>query len=282
MPDHHSQRHQFPGVPLALGSAVLFGTVTPFSKVLLGSIQPVLLAGLMYLGAGVGLAALIFLRRAFGTHSSEAPLRRHDFPWLGAAILMGGVIGPVLLMLGLTHITAASASLLLNLEGLATMTIAWLVFSENVDRRLLIGAASIVSGAVLLSWQGQGVAADSGALLVAGACLAWGIDNNLTRRVAATDPVVIAMLKGLFAGIANIAIGCFYGAAIPPSSTLFASGIIGFLCIGFSLVMFVLALRHLGTTRTGAYYSLAPFIGALVAMAILGEPFSTKLLSQHC
>ncbi len=232
----------------------------------------------MYLGAGVGLAALIFLRRAFGTHSSEAPLRRQDFPWLGAAILMGGVIGPVLLMLGLTHITAASASLLLNLEGLATMTIAWLVFSGNVDSRLLIGAASIVSGAVLLSWQGQGVAADSGALLVAGACLAWGIDNNLTRRVAATDPVVIAMLKGLFAGIANIAIGYFYGAAIPPSSTLFASGIIGFFGIGFSLVMFVLALRHLGTARTGAYYSLAPFIGALVAMAILGEPFSTKLV----
>lgn len=179
---------------------MLFGAVAPLSKLLPGSINPFMLAGLMYFRAGVGLAAYRLLRGAFALTADEAPLRRTDMPWLAVAIGMGGVVAPLLLMFGLSHTTASSAALLLNMEGLATMTIAWIVFRENVDRRLLLGAFAILAGAVLFSWNGQGVSFDPGALLVIGACIAWGVDNNFTRRISATNPVDIAMLKGLIAG----------------------------------------------------------------------------------
>jgi len=144
----------WPGAPLAIASAVLFGASTPFAKLLLGDgISPWLLAGLLYLGSGIGLGIIYLGRRAVGLASAEAPLRRADMPWLALVVLSGGAIGPVLLMIGLTTTTASSTALLLNLESLATMVIAWVVFRENVDRRLLIGAAAILAGAVLLSWQ---------------------------------------------------------------------------------------------------------------------------------
>jgi drug/metabolite transporter (DMT)-like permease len=192
-------------------------------------------------------------------------------------ILFGGVLGPGLLMLGLARTTAASGALLLNLESLATMAIAWLAFRENVDRRLLLGALAIVAGAAVLSWTGQGVTFDAGAPLIAGACLAWGIDNNLTRRLSAADPVVLAMLKGLVAGVVNTGLAVALGAALPLAGTVAVAGVVGFLGIGVSLVAFVLALRHLGAARTGAYFALAPFIGALIAVAALGEPMTLQL-----
>lgn len=278
MKPFHSIEHLFPGVPLALGSAVLFGATPTVSKVLLETVNPLLLAGLLYLGAGIGLAILSLIRRLSGHAASEAPLHRTDLQWLAAAIVMGGIVGPVLLMLGLAMTTASSAALLLNLEGLATMAIAWLVFHENVDRRLLLGAGAILAGAVLLSWQGAGVNIDTGALLVAGACLAWGIDNNLTRKISAADPLTTAMLKGLVAGSVNIAIGLSAGAALPGALVAVTSGFVGFLGVGVSLVMFVLALRYLGTARTGAYYSLAPFIGAVLAIVWLSEPVTFNLI----
>jgi drug/metabolite transporter (DMT)-like permease len=203
----------------------------------------------------------------------------HDLPWLALAIVTGGIVGPVLLMWGLTLTSASSAALLLNLEGLATMGIAWLVYKENVDRRLLIGAFSILAGAVLLSWQGQGVAFSLGALLVAGACLAWGLDNNFTRKISAADPVMIAMVKGLVAGTVNIGLALAAGASLPAVPTISAAAAVGFFGIGLSLVLFILALRYLGTARTGAYFSLAPFIGALLAVALLNEPLTTRLLA---
>jgi len=210
--------------------------------------------------------------------AGEAQLARKDMPWLALAIGMGGIVAPVLLMFGLTLNTASSSALLLNLEGLATMAIAWLIYRENVDRRLLFGAFAILAGAVLLSWQGQGVAFNLGALLVAGACLAWGLDNNFTRKISATDPVVIAMLKGLVAGIVNVGLGLIAGASFPVMSIVAAAATAGFFAIGISLVMFILALRHLGTARTGACSSLAPFIGALLAVSVLGEPLTLKLV----
>jgi len=180
----------WPGVPLALISAALFGASTPFAKLLLGQgVSPWLLAGLLYLGSGLGLSIVWIARKAFSGASAEAPLRRADIPWLVAVILSGGAIGPILLMLGLAATPASTASLLLNLEGLATMAIAWLVFRENVDRRLLLGAAAILGGAVLLSWQGGPSTFGWATVAIAGACLAWGVDNNLTRRLSATDPV---------------------------------------------------------------------------------------------
>lgn len=270
--------HLWPGVPLALASAALFGALAPLSKLLLGAVGPFMLAGLMYLGAGLGLAAYRFFRGAFVEASGEAQLRRADLPWLAVAIAMGGVAAPVLLMLGLARTTASSAALLLNMEGLATMAIAWVVFRENVDRRLMVGAFAILTGAALLSWNGQGASLDSGSLLVIAACVAWGVDNNFTRNISAADPVVIAMLKGLIAGGVNVAIALMSGEAFPDAVAIAAAAVVGLLGVGVSLVMFILALRHLGSARTSAYFSLAPFIGATAAIILLGEPMTAKLL----
>jgi drug/metabolite transporter (DMT)-like permease len=205
-------------------------------------------------------------------------LKSADLPWLAAVVLFGGMLGPLLLMLGIARTDASSASLLLNLEGLATMVIAWVVFRENVDRRLLAGALSILAGAAVLSWRGRGFSVDGGSVFIVGACLAWGIDNNLTRKLSAADPVVTAMIKGLAAGAVNTAIAVANGAPLPSTATLLGSAILGFVAIGVSLVLFIRALRHLGTARTGAYFSLAPFIGALVAIVLLHEPVTPTLL----
>jgi drug/metabolite transporter (DMT)-like permease len=275
MSEPNSHAHLWPGVPLALGTAAMFGAAPPLCKLLLDSVNPFMLAGLLYLGAGAGLA---LYRLARGTSVGEAQLTARDMPWLALAIGAGGIVAPVLLMFGLSLNTASSSALLLNLEGLATMAIAWLVYRENVDRRLLLGAFAILAGAVLLSWQGEGVAFNLGAVLVAGACLAWGLDNNFTRRISATDPVVIAMLKGLVAGAVNVGLALAAGASFPPPSIVAVTAAVGFFGIGVSLVMFIVALRHLGTARTGAYYSLAPFIGALLAIAILGDAVTLKLV----
>jgi drug/metabolite transporter (DMT)-like permease len=263
------------GIAYALLSAALFGVSAPFAKLLLGEVSPWLLAGLLYLGSGIGLALVRLFRR-----SNEAGLSRRDLPWFGAAVLSGGVIGPVLLVFGLAQSSAAEASLLLNLESVLTLVIAWVVFRENVDRRLLVGAAAIVAGAVLLSWpKDVSVGFGWGPVLIAGACLAWAIDNNFTRKVSAADPMQIAMLKGLTAGIANVAIAFALGAPMPPVAALGGAGLLGFFSYGISLTLFVLALRDLGTARTGAYYALAPFIGAGAAIVFLGEPIGFAFMA---
>jgi drug/metabolite transporter (DMT)-like permease len=270
-----------PGILMALASAVLFGASTPLAKLLLGSVGPWLMAGLLYLGAGLGLSLVHLSRGALHLPAVEAPLRRSDMPWLGLVILAGGVLGPLLLMIGLVHTQAAEASLLLNLEGLATMGIAWIVFHENVDRRLLMGAFAILAGAFLLSWQGH-TSLQWGGVLIAGACLCWGIDNNLTRKLSSADPVQIAMLKGLVAGSVNFSLALWHGAMLPSAGIVATAGIVGFLGYGVSLALFVLALRYLGTARTGAYFSLAPFVGSLLAVVILDEPLSARLLVAGC
>ncbi|MCO6188289.1 DMT family transporter [Rhizobium sp. L1K21] len=274
--DHHAQR--LPGVPLALGAAVLFGASTPVSKLLIGYVDPWLLAGILYVGAGVGLAAVHWGRQLFRLENSEAPLQRADLPWLAAVVLFGGMLGPLFLMFGLSLTTAASGSLLLNLEGLATMAIAWIVFREHVDRWLLLGAAAILCGAVLLSWNGQALQLDAGGLLIALACLCWGIDNNLTRKLSSADPVQIAMIKGLVAGISNFALAWVAGAAMPSAGLIFSGALVGFLGIGVSLVMFMLGLRYLGTARTGAYFSLAPFIGAALSLVMFDETLTLQFV----
>lgn len=268
----------WPGAPLALISAVLFGASTPFAKLLLGDgVNPWLLAGLLYLGSGVGLAMLQLVKRLASVPQSEAPLRRADLPWLALVVLSGGVAGPVLLMLGLQSTAASSASLLLNLEGLATMVIAWTVFRENVDRRILIGALSILAGAIVLSWQGGPSGFGWGALLIAGACLAWGIDNNLTRKLSGADPVQITVVKGIAAGTINFVLAFAAGAHLPAPLALAGAAVLGFFAYGVSLVLFVFALRYLGSARTGAYFSTAPFIGAVLAIVVLSEPLNPRL-----
>jgi drug/metabolite transporter (DMT)-like permease len=263
------------GIFYALASAALFGASAPFAKILLGDASPWLLAGMLYLGSGLGLGAARLVWRG-----KEARLGKADLPWLAAAIIAGGICGPVLLMFGLAASTASAAALLLNLESVLTLGIAWVVFKEYVDLRLGIGAAAIVLGAVVLSWpSGRDLSLGWGPLLIAGACLAWAIDNNLTRKVSAADPSQIAMLKGLVAGAVNVAIAFALGADLPAAGTVASAAVVGFLGYGVSLSLFILALRHLGTARTGAYYSLAPFIGAAIAIPLLGEPVTIPFLA---
>ncbi len=270
----------WPGAPLAIASAVLFGASTPFAKLLLGDgLSPWLLAGLLYLGSGVGLGVVLLARELVGSPTAEAPLRQADLPWLALVVLVGGVVGPLLLMVGLGSTPASTTALLLNLEGLATMAIAWLVFLENVDRRLLVGAGAILAGALLLSWRGGPGGLGWGEAAIAGACLAWGIDNNLTRKLSAADPVQIACLKGLVAGAVNLTLAFVLGAHLPPARGVAEAAVVGFLGYGVSLVLFVLGLRHLGAARTGAYFSTAPFLGAVLAIVMFHEAVTGRLLA---
>jgi drug/metabolite transporter (DMT)-like permease len=275
----------WPGATLAIASAILFGASTPLAKLLIrDGIQPQLLAGLFYLGAGLGLAAVLGLGAVFGSHKSEAPLRRSDLPRLTIAVLVGGTIAPTLLLMGLAHTSATAAALLLNLEGVATMVIAWIGFRENVDRRLLIGAAAITAGAVLLSLgaRATGGASDGntlvGSLLIAAACVGWGIDNNVTRGLSSADPMQITMIKGLAAGAINMALALMTGAQFPAPSLLLLAATVGFVGYGISLVLFVRAMRYLGAARTSAYFSTAPFIGALLALALFSGTLTTSIL----
>jgi len=227
------------------------------------------LAAILYLGSGIGLGIWIALRPG---NARPAEFAKGDWPWIAAAILAGGVAGPVLLMYGLSLTDAASASLLLNLEAVLTAAIAWTVFRENVDRRVFAGMAAIVASGVLLS-AGAAPRPEGllGTSLVAAACLAWAIDNNLTRRVSGGDAATLACLKGLVAGTVNLALALVIGAPLPETAGWLWAGLLGFLGYGVSLTLFIVALRHLGTARTGAYFSVAPFCGAGLALALLGE-----------
>lgn len=262
------------GVVYALLAAALFGASTPFAKTLVGQVAPVMLAGVLYLGSGLGLLAC-FLVRALAARTSQdgaASLSAPDLPWLAGAILAGGIAGPVLLMIGLTSTPASSASLLLNLEGVLTALLAWFVFKENFDRRIFAGMVLIVLAGVLLSWEQIPVlGVPWGALSIVGACLCWAIDNNLTRKVSGSDALQIAGVKGLVAGTVNLGIALSLGLSLPDIRTALAAGVVGFCGYGLSLVMFVLALRHLGTARTGAYFSAAPFVGAAISLLMLAE-----------
>jgi drug/metabolite transporter (DMT)-like permease len=249
-------------IAYALLSAALFGASTPLAKLLVGEIAPLVLSGLLYLGAGIGL--LLWLRGRL----KRIPWA--DVPWLAGAVVAGGVVAPAFLMFGLVRTDGATASLLLNLEAVFTALIAWVALRENVDRRVFAGMVAIVAGGAVLSFQGK-PGLDAGIVLIAAACLAWAIDNNLTRRVSGADAATVACLKGLVAGAVSLAAGLAAGADLPATATIAAAGAVGFLGYGVSLALFVVALRHLGTARTGAYFSVAPFFGAVVALVFLRE-----------
>ena len=265
------------GVLFALLAAVLFGASAPIAKGLLQDASPQLLAGILYLGSGVGLFVVFLAQR--DSNAIRAPLTRSDVPWLVGAVLTGGCVGPLLLMIGLTHTHASIASLLLNLEGAFTALVAWFIFRENFDRRIALGMAAILAGGAVISWQGRAeFGSVIGPIAITGACLAWAIDNNLTQKVSASDPVQIAMLKGLVAGTTNLVIALALGATLPKSRIIASAAMLGFLSFGVSLVFFVLALQRLGTARTGAYFSTAPFVGAIVSLIVWRDPITIGLI----
>lgn len=259
----------------ALAAALLFGASTPFAKALVEGVPPLLLAGLLYLGSGLGLGIILASRHLLHARESKLPsawrIPRADLPWLAGAIVAGGVLGPVLLMLGLTQTSGASASLLLNVEGVLTAVIAWCFFKENADRQIVMGMIAIVLGGVLLSWEPGGATLSTGALLIVGACLCWAVDNNLTRRVACNDAMLIAGIKGLAAGVVSTTLALLGGAGFPSGAVAGASLAVGFFGYGLSLTLFVVALRTLGSARTGAYFSVAPLFGVAISFVLWPE-----------
>lgn len=268
-----------PGVLSAISAGVLFGASTPLAKSLVHGIDPWMLAGLLYLGSGIGLGTYQALRHFLAPRTDDGRLRGADRWWLAAAISAGGIVAPVLMMYGLSATAASSASLLLNLEGVFSILIAWFVFRENFDRRVALGVVAITAGALLLSVNGRLAWGNAvGPAAIAGACLAWALDNNLTRKVALNDVAQIAMLKGLTAGSVNVAIAAVLGRAAPDVAAALAAGAVGLGGYGLSLVLFVIALRYLGTARTGAYFSIAPFVGALIAVVFYREPVTIQLV----
>lgn len=262
-----------PGVLAALSAALLFGAGTPLAKLLLNAVNPWMLAGLLYIGSGLGLSLYRLLIKA---PAVKLPLQ--EALWFAGAIVAGGIVAPVLLMFGLTRTPASGASLLLNAEGVFTALLAWFAFKENFDRRIALGMVAIVAGAGVLSWQGDASFAGLWpSLALLGACFAWGIDNNLMRKVSFSDTTWIAAVKGLIAGSVNLALAFMLGASLPSLSVLAGAMVVGFFSYGVSLALFVVGLRLLGTARTGAYFSVAPFIGAVIALAF-GEPLTLPLM----
>jgi drug/metabolite transporter (DMT)-like permease len=262
------------GVRYAIVAALLFGASTPLAKALLGTTNPLLLAGLLYCGSGAGLATVLVARALLrpDRRAIDWPARS-ELGWLAIAIALGGIAAPPLLMYGLSRTPAATASLLLNLESVLTALFAWYLFRENFDRRIALGMAAIVAGGIVLAWTPDApISITGGALLIAGACACWALDNNFTRKVSERDPLAIAALKGIVAGTVNLGLALYLGAELTDAHTAVAALALGFAAYGVSLTLFVLALRHLGTARAGAYYAIAPFFGALYAIVVQHEP----------
>lgn len=265
---------------LALLAALLFGASTPLAKLLLGQMSPQLLAGLLYLGSGLGLAALrLFGRLLFPRRAEQlGALHGRDYFWLAGAVACGGVAAPLLLLWGLSGSSAATASLLLNLEGTFSVLLAAWLFRESVAGRVWLASVIMLAGGVLLTFDPANVyhlSPRAGAVILA--CLLWAADNNLTRQIAHGDPVSIAAIKGLTAGSVNLGLALALGAKLPGLLPLAGSLSLGFFSYGISLVLFIYALRHLGSARAAAHFGTAPFLGAALAVLLLHEPFSALL-----
>ncbi len=268
------------GYAYAIFAGVLFGMSTPAAKLLLGQIEPWLLAGLLYLGSALGLLIICMIQALLNMASlKEASLKYKDWKWLIGAVMLGGVLGPVLLMVGLASSTASVTSLLLNLESVFTALTAWLIFKEHTDRKVAFGMFLTVLGSIILSWQGNFSFKNLlGPALIAGACLCWAIDNNLTRKISASNPLQIAMLKSFIAGLTNTTLAIIWGAMLPNYLLLLSTSVVGFVGYGLSLLFFIFSLRYIGTARTGAYFSLAPFVGAGFSIIFLGDNITWQLV----
>jgi drug/metabolite transporter (DMT)-like permease len=271
---------------LILFSAVLFGISLPLAKLLTTEMHPIALAGFLYLGAFVGLGLFSLERNIAGrgrqggiADKREASLRKKDLPWLAAATIAGGVLGPICLMAGLARTSGFSASLLLNLEGVATALIAMRFFKEEAPRRLWLALGAMTVAGVCLTWDpGLGRFNIIGPLLITLAMVCWGLDNNFTRNISDKDPVQIAGIKGLFAGAISLSLVVIFGINLTITIQTAYALLVGALCYGLSLVLFIKALQRLGAFRAGAFFSLAPFIGAAVSLVILREPLGIAML----
>jgi drug/metabolite transporter (DMT)-like permease len=255
-------------------SAFLFGISTPLAKVLVKDVPPVALAGLLYLGAFIGLSLYsIGIRGIMTTPDKKmAQLQRNDIPWIIGSVLAGGIIGPIFIMIGLTHVSGIAASLLLNIEGLATAMIAVFLFKENAGKNLWLALICMTIAGVFLSWDThQGKFNITGPLLIVFGMVCWGIDNNLTRHISDKDPIQITQIKGFVAGITSISLALILGWQISINHTFVFALLLGSFSYGISIVFFIKALKGLGAARTGLFFSFAPFIGAVTSVILLKE-----------
>jgi len=271
------KRSDLDAILMALLAAALFGAVVPASRILLFNIGPVTLAGLLYVGAGIG--GLIIRRLTNPEGKNESPIRRTDLPWLMGVIVFGSVIGPILCMVGLTTTPASTASLLLNAELAFTTLIAVIGFREPLGKRGICAIIAVVSGGLLLSYDSSGTFGLSpGSILIILACLCWGLDNNFTRVISGKEPAQIVMIKGLVAGIFSVCLGQAIGEPFPTVGIIPAALIIGCLGYGFSIFFVIRAMRVLGSARTGALFATAPFIGLVLSLPLPGESPGLQLL----
>lgn len=260
------------GALYGLTAAALLGVSAPLAKLLLGSIPAVLLAGLLYLGAALGLFAV----QPFTRRTAEAALERKDISKLVVVVVAGGVVAPTLMLFGLSRVSALTGSLLLNLEAPFTMLVALAVFGEHLGRDGLIASALIIGGAVVLRLEPGAFAGDTlGVLLLAAACVCWAIDNNVTQRLSLRDPFAIMRVKALGAGVSNTALGLiFMHGELAAPTQIGAALVLGSLSYGASVVLDAYALRHIGAAREAAYFATAPFMGAMISVLLLGEPLA--------
>ncbi len=256
-----------------LVAAFLSGLSVPLSRLLLQEIDPVLMSSLLYLGSAVGLTLLIFLRRiSHYQHKPDSRLKRADLPWLSGSIITGGVIAPILLMSSLSHTPSATASLLLNFESVATALIAVAFFKEMVGRRVFWAVAFITAGSIfLLLNTGEGWGVSAGALGIIGTTVLWGLDNNLTRKISARDPLVIGSIKGLVSGLISLGLALILHNTMPGVFVIIGALALGAVSYGIALALFIVAMRSLGAVRTSALFGTAPFWGTLLSFIIFRE-----------
>jgi len=260
----------------ALFAALLFGASAPLAKLLLGQVSPIALAGLLYLGSGIG---VLLVKIVQGASTKEARITRPDWKWLAGAVIAGGVAAPIVLLFSLQQTPASTASLLLNFEGVATTTIAVLVFREAVSKRALWAVVCVGIASILLTWDtSEQWGLSLGALGVLGACILWGIDNNFTRRISAKDPLTIVLVKGLGAGTFSLLLALVLGNVLPALAVVLGALLLGSISYGMSIVLFIRAMRGLGASRTSALFGTSPVAGVILSLIIFHDPLNTLFL----
>jgi len=263
----------------AILAAALFGASAPISKLLLGEIAPTLMASFLYLGSGIGLYLQRYFQSSDKRFNDEARLTRNDYPWLIGAVSVGGIAAPIMLMFSLKNTPASTASLLLNFEGVATTVIAVLAFKEAVGKRIWMAVLLITMASILLSWDSSGQWGFSlGAIGVLSACILWGIDNNFTRNVSSKDPLSIVIIKGLSAGTFSLILSLILGFPLPSFKFIFLAMVLGYFSYGLSIVLFIRAMRELGSARTSALFGTAPFVGVALSLLLFRENQGTLFL----
>ena len=255
----------------AILAAALYALNAPVSKLMLKNVPPTMMAGFLYLGAGLGMALMGLVRRRTGLSKQEMHLTRKDLPFtLGMVVL--DIAAPIFLMIGLSRTTSANASLLNNFEIVATSLIALLIFKEKIGRRLWIAIGLITLSSILLSVEDAGSFRFSvGSLFVLLACVCWGLENNCTRNLSHSDPLEIVVIKGFGSGIGSVIIGRVVGEALPLWGDILRILLLGFVAYGLSIYFYVYAQRELGAAKTSAYYAIAPFIGVLLSFIMFRE-----------